>query len=95
MSSVHFDFAPPMVSLGGTSLDLLVEQRRELLDALRDAQAKLQAAEPNGRDWRLKPPGSFAHAQREHGKRLDVLRLLVLAIELELEAVLDQEPRRG
>lgn len=96
MSSVHFDFVPPMVNLNGTSFGELVEQRAALLDALRAAQAALATAAPNGRDWQLKPPESFAHAQREHGKRADVLRLLVLAIERELEAVLDQEPpRRG
>jgi len=92
VSSVHFSFAPVQICLNGTSPDELVEQHEKLLGALRGAQEALTAAAPNGRDWQLKPAESFAHAQREHAKRADVLRLLVLAVERELEAILDQAP---
>lgn len=95
MSSVHFDFVPPIPNLNGTSRDELEDQRRALLDALRNAQGVLAGAAPNGRDWQTaRDPGAFKRAQIEHEKRADVLRLLVLAIERELEAVLDAEGGR-
>lgn len=68
----------PNVNFNGTSLDELIRLRVNAGDALRDAQAVLQAMAPHGRDYQGLSNGLdwYARATKHHNARMDALRAM-------------------
>ena len=79
-------FVAPLQCLSGTSREMLLEERMELANALRDAQAALQKAAPNGRDHQ----GVEGHMNRAilaHVDRREALAALLTSVTAEMELI--------
>ena len=74
----------PIVHLNGTSLDSLLDQRINFLDAMRQALDAFASMSPNGRDYYLEP-GLFEKAIAQHRRRLDALLAVLNDVEVETE----------
>jgi len=81
----------PTINLNGTSREALLEQKTDLLHALREAQAALRRATPNGRDYQLADPSWFERALERHTRQCRVLAKLVEEVMDEAEAILESE----
>ena len=61
----------PILSLHGTSKGVLMQQYSNVIAALREAEAAINAAEPNARDYQKASDLEFhTKAQKEHYTRL-------------------------
>lgn len=71
----------PILNMNGTSREELVDQRRNVFDALGEAHRLLAEASPHGRDYQHDPSGEmFKAATKQHRRR----RLLIEALRDEL-----------
>jgi hypothetical protein len=59
----------PRVNLNGTSRNALIQQRREVCDALNSALEALERAAPHGRDYQTAPDGALETARHQHEAR--------------------------
>jgi hypothetical protein len=67
----------PIVNINGTSREELVEQRREVYQALRVVLEKLRAMSPNGRDFQTDATGAqFKAARHQHECRVKLIQSL-------------------
>lgn len=68
----------PTLNLNGTSYDDLVEQHEDVIAALNNALAKIETAEPHGRDFLQSGHRNraeiFEIALREHSARYTTIR---------------------
>jgi hypothetical protein len=80
----------PIIHLNGTSKGALLDQRCEVLAALRKAQEALAEMAPNGRDY-YPEPGRFEKAVAQHTARAERLRELYRDLEAEAEQIADME----
>ena len=76
----------PIVHLNGTSKDELIRPRQEFYAALQEAERKLAAMAPNGRDYYVQP-GLLEKAQAQYDRRLEVLAGLLAEIEAEIDGI--------
>lgn len=83
-------FVAPLQSLSGTSRDMLLEERMELADALREAQNALKKAAPNGRDHQG-VAGHFDRAVSAHVDRREALAALLTSVQAEMELIAQWE----
>ncbi len=81
----------PTVHLNGTSRDSLVQQRLDLIDALRDVEKAIVQAWPHGRDYYPQGPDALFAAQRVWTKRMNVIDALRDEIAEESQGIFDQE----
>ena len=79
----------PTIHLNGTSAKDLYEMNVAAVDALREAEKKLQEASPNGRDFYPQLSGAFLRAQDQHVARLWKLAEVRRELETILESVAD------
>lgn len=73
--------AVPTVHLNGTSKNGLLEQITEALTALHEAERKLIATAPHGRDYYVQPGDAYAKAEAEHIERVLALRNVISELE--------------
>ncbi len=66
----------PLIHLGGTPREHLVEQYREAQESLRAAREALRAAAPHARDYDHAPE-AYAVAQAEHLARVTALEAVL------------------
>jgi len=83
----------PAIHLDETSASRILKSRKVAHTALTDALAILAKAEPNGRDYYLKP-GSLTVAVLQHRRRMQAIQEVVRELEDETERILTQERRR-
>jgi hypothetical protein len=79
----------PIVHRNGTSKEELLCQRIELSGALRQAEAKLRQAAPNGRDY-YPVPGLYEKALAQHARRLETFRELGVEVATEFNGIDEQ-----
>lgn len=85
----------PTIHLNGTHPDALLEGLCEAASAIREAQEKLAAAAPNGRDYCLvQHTGAFEAAQGEHWERMERLRSVLKEVERIAEHVASAQGSR-
>ena len=81
----------PLIHLGGSPRDRLLDGYIDAIDALRTAEEKIRACYPNGRDY---PPDGTGRgigpAQKQHEDRLTRLAEVRQELEQIAEAVADQ-----
>ena len=63
----------PTIHRNGTDANDLLQGLLKALNALREAEAKIRAAAPHGRDYYPQGPGATAQATDEHIDRLERL----------------------
>ena len=59
----------PTINMNGTSADSLLAGLCDAMGAIREAQAKLQTTQPNGRDYYVQGSTALQLAQFEHTHR--------------------------
>jgi len=87
----------PVIHLNGTGAETLVDSLCEAIEAVRFAQDKLRACNPNGRDY-YPDPGRMPRAEALHVRRSHVLNELAAALEGDVEAIMGNfrwEPSTG
>lgn len=80
----------PRVNLNGSSRDALIEQRRNVCDALRTALQALQEAAPHGSDYQTAPIGSYELARSLYETRYRQIEDMRKEITEEAMAIQDQ-----
>lgn len=81
----------PIVNNNGTSRDELVNQRREVYQALSEVLEKMRAMSPNGRDYQTDPTGAqFKAARVVHEARVKLIQSLRDSMEEEAIALQKQ-----
>ncbi len=86
----------PLVHMGGTGKQGLINQLSEVCGALQDAHAKLRQAGPHMRDYYPYPSGGepeFKVARERHSSRLQRLEELQTELE-ELAGLIDAQAGR-
>jgi len=78
-------FMRPTVNMNGTARESLVDQRREVMDALRPAMDKLRETAPHGRDY-VGSPAQYDMDRATYLARYETL--LKLFHDLQEEALL-------
>lgn len=76
----------PVLSINGTSNAELVEQKRNCMDALRDAVKFMKEATPHGRDY-VGDPDGFRAARAVHFERIEFLEQMVAELMGEALAI--------
>jgi hypothetical protein len=84
----------PTVHLNGTSRGELIEQLRNALTAVHDAERALELACPHGRDYYVQPGDAIGEAMRQHAARLGKLSDVERELEQIAEAILEQKGER-
>ena len=85
----------PTLHLNGSGLDNLLEQRRDVLHALRDLQDALAHARPHGRDYYVNPdPDALNKARAVHEARTAQVQDMVDEINAEVRGLLRQDAER-
>lgn len=67
----------PTVHLNGTGGERLLEQQRDVCQALHAALDALREASPNGRDYYVQGNDVFAQAAREHRARIEAIKMVL------------------
>jgi len=83
MKNEKRDVVIPTVHLNGTGQEGLEKQVKAALTAVREAQDKLRAMMPHGRDYYVQAEGSTAKARSDHYDRI----VLVASVEEDLTAI--------
>lgn len=84
----------PTIHLNGTSGADLIDQNREVFDALQIVLKKMREATPHGRDYYVQGPEAYATARREFEARYAQVQLVADTYEEILIQVLDQQNER-
>ena len=67
--SERISVTAPMLNINGASGDMLIEQQRQVLDALRELGRAIKAAAPHGRDFQTDRTGTKYEAARKEFER--------------------------
>ena len=76
----------PQVNLNGTSREALVDQQRDVLDALRKLYEAMAEASPHGRDYQFRPEEYLA-AREAWDERMLAVHLMMKDIEVHAMAI--------
>lgn len=80
----------PTVHLNGTGAEVLLDQNKDALEAVRKAIDAVCAAGPNARDYYVQGPDAGFAVQREHEARIKTLKGVRDDLAAIVEGVQDQ-----
>lgn len=90
MADINEELVLPIVHLNGTAYQELLEQRSNVIDALRNAADVLAVMAPNGRDY-YPVDGLLAAAEKQHRDRIAIVTRLLQEIKREQLAIARHE----
>jgi len=80
----------PIVHLNGTSKQELLDQRFLVLDSIHSLGDTLARAAPNGRDFYPDGPEYVEAANKQHDRRMGILKSLIEEFHEEIELIQQQ-----
>jgi hypothetical protein len=83
----------PLVHLGGTGGERLLEGYMTAISAISDALDALGLTAPNARDYYPQGDDAFRQARAEHDRRMNALRQARAELEMIAENIADQNDR--